>query len=207
MGNPKLQFGLDICSFRLPGFQILARSLTYTCLMPLCCFFSSSWSAPLLLPKKTRIIYWFKFKNLTSTSQAGIESYVLPLNVKLYSLFLMAKNLAINHLLLEALPAVQTWTPNCKRDCKTVVTWHSQVYGLQFPMKNLMLKVSIMYNLATWMSYLVLFLAELKFRTYLWCRWSFASFSCTVRVSDKRVATSIAPPSFLPVWAPDTLKR
>ena len=37
--------------------------------------------------------------------------------------FLMAKNIAVNHLLLEALPAVQTWTANCKRDRKALVTW------------------------------------------------------------------------------------
>ena len=54
------------------------------------------------------------------------------------------KHLAINHLLLEASPAVQTWTTNCKHDCKAVVTWHSAVCGLRFSMKNLMLKVSNM---------------------------------------------------------------
>ena len=54
----------------------------------------------------------------------------------------MVKNLAVNHLPLEALPAVQTWAANCKRDRKAVVTWRFAVCGLQFPMKNLMLKVS-----------------------------------------------------------------
>ena len=34
---------------------------------------------------------------------------------------------------LEALPAIQTWTANCKCDHMTVVTWHSQVWSLQFP--------------------------------------------------------------------------
>ena len=57
--------------------------------------------------------------------------------------FFVAKNLAINHLPLEALPMVQTWTANCKRDSKAVVMWHFVVCGLQFPMKDLMLKVSI----------------------------------------------------------------
>ena len=33
----------------------------------------------------------------------------------------------------------------CKRDRKTVVTWHSQFYGLRFSMKNL-LKVSVINN-------------------------------------------------------------
>ena len=55
----------------------------------------------------------------------------------------MAQNLAVNHLPLEALPAVQTWTANCKRDRKTVVTWHPQVCRLPLTMKNLMLNVSI----------------------------------------------------------------
>ena len=54
----------------------------------------------------------------------------------------MAQNLAVNHLPLEALPAVQTWTANCKRDRKTVVTWHPQVCRLPLTMKNLMLNVS-----------------------------------------------------------------
>ena len=35
---------------------------------------------------------------------------------------LVAKNLVVNHLPLEALPAVQTETGNCKRDRKAVVT-------------------------------------------------------------------------------------
>ena len=41
----------------------------------------------------------------------------------------MAKNIAENHLLLEALPAVQTWTANYKRDRKAVVMWHFAVCG------------------------------------------------------------------------------
>ena len=36
--------------------------------------------------------------------------------------FLMHETLAVNHLPLEALPPVQTWTANCKRDRTTVVT-------------------------------------------------------------------------------------
>ena len=58
--------------------------------------------------------------------------------------FFGVKNLAVNHLPLEALHAVQTWTANCKRDRKAEVTWHFAVCGLPFPMKNVMLKVSIM---------------------------------------------------------------
>ena len=54
--------------------------------------------------------------------------------------FFVAKNLAVNHLPLEALPAVQTWTAICKSDRKAVVTWYFGVCG--FPSKNLMLKVS-----------------------------------------------------------------
>ena len=56
--------------------------------------------------------------------------------------FLVAKNLAVSHLTLEALPAVQTWTANCKGDCKTMGTGHYVVCGLRFSKKNLMLKVS-----------------------------------------------------------------
>ena len=56
--------------------------------------------------------------------------------------FLIAKNLTVNHLPPKALLAFQTWTANCKRDRKTVVTWHPQVCRLPLAMKNLMLKVS-----------------------------------------------------------------
>ena len=56
--------------------------------------------------------------------------------------FFVAKNLDVSHLTLEALPAVQTWTANCKSDRKTLVTGHFVVCGLRFSTKNLMLKVS-----------------------------------------------------------------
>jgi len=36
----------------------------------------------------------------------------------------VAENLAVNHLPLEALPAVQTCNANCNRDRKAVVTGH-----------------------------------------------------------------------------------
>ena len=57
--------------------------------------------------------------------------------------FLVAKNLTVNHLPLEALPVVQTWTANCKRNRKAVVTLYFTVCGSQFPIRNLMLKASI----------------------------------------------------------------
>ena len=56
--------------------------------------------------------------------------------------FFVAKNLAVNHLSLETLPAVQTWTANV-----TAKPWSRDILrfaGLQFSMKNLMLKVSIL---------------------------------------------------------------
>ena len=56
----------------------------------------------------------------------------------------LAKNLAVNHLPLEAL----TWTANCKRDRKAVVMWHFAVCGLPFLTKNLMLKVPNMGNVS-----------------------------------------------------------
>ena len=66
------------------------------------------------------------------------------LNFSIKSLFL-AKHLLLSaaiRLPLEALAAIQTWTANCKCDCKTVVMWHPQVCCLTLTMKNLMLKVS-----------------------------------------------------------------
>ena len=59
----------------------------------------------------------------------------------------MAKNLAVNRLPLESSPAVQTWTANCKRDRKTLVTWYLGVCRLPLTMKNLMLKVP---NICFW---------------------------------------------------------
>ena len=48
-GNCSLRLG--VCSFRLPGFRILARRST--CFLPPCCF-SSGRSASLLSPKKQK---------------------------------------------------------------------------------------------------------------------------------------------------------
>ena len=42
------------------------------------------------------------------------------------------KNLAVNHLSLEALPAVQTWTANCERHRKAVFRWHFAVAVCSF---------------------------------------------------------------------------
>ena len=61
--------------------------------------------------------------------------------------FFVAKNLDVSHLTLEALPAVQTWTANCKSDRKnrgrgTFCGLWFAVCGLRFSTKNLMLKVS-----------------------------------------------------------------
>ena len=93
-----------------------------------------------LVAQNTAIIRWFEIKNPTNTSQREIKNYFIPLNARLYN-FLWQKNLAVNHLPLEALPAVQTWPANWKRDRKAVVTWQFAVCGLQFPTKNVMLKV------------------------------------------------------------------
>ena len=62
-----------------------------------------------------------EFKHLTSTSQAGVGTYLLPLNVRLYKFF------AKNHFPLEALAAFQ--------DCGHVI-----FSGLPLTMKNLMVK-------------------------------------------------------------------
>ena len=65
---------LYICSFTLPGFQILARH--------------SFFSAAMLLG----VIHLFEFKNPTSTSQTDKENYFVPLNMRLYN-FKWEKNL------------------------------------------------------------------------------------------------------------------
>ena len=57
---------------------------------------------------KTREINCFELKNLTGTSQEGVETYLLPLKMRLALQFLVTKDLAVNHLPLEAPPAVQT---------------------------------------------------------------------------------------------------
>ena len=48
----------------------------------------------------------------------------------------MAKILAIDIKPLEALPGFPKWTANCKRDRKTVVTWHPQINCNFPPRKN-----------------------------------------------------------------------
>ena len=70
---------LRVCIFTLPGFQILARRSLFSAAM----LFFVSQSVLLLSPKKTGIIYLFKFKNPTRTSQIEKKSYCVPLNVRL----------------------------------------------------------------------------------------------------------------------------
>ena len=96
---------LRVCSFTLSGFRFQQSA---RCLVQPCCY-SSSRSASLLTPlKHEEFIVLSKFKNLTGTSQAGVETYLLFLKIRLAVQFLVTKNLAINHLPLEAPPAVQT---------------------------------------------------------------------------------------------------
>ena len=63
-----------------------------------------------------------RYKNLVHTFKREAVQFFAP------------KNLAVNHLPLEALPAVQTCHVTCG---------HVTFCGLPFPMKNLMLKVPI----------------------------------------------------------------
>ena len=117
---------LCIWSFTLPRFQILARRSVQ--------FSSFLFSQNIIQHKNT--YRNCKLAREARKHQKAYEAWASWSQRK--------KNLAINHLPLEASPAVQTWTTNCKRDCKAVVTWHSAVCGLWFSMKNLMLKVSNM---------------------------------------------------------------
>ena len=107
------------------------------CLVPPLFFIKSKCIT--FIAQKTGIIHWFKIKNPTNTSQTRIKIKFVPYKRETVQ-FLMAKNIAVNHLLLEALLAFQTWTANCKRDRKALVTWQFAVCH-----ENMMLKVSIVW--------------------------------------------------------------
>ena len=81
MGNRKISFQLRVCSFTLPRFQILARRSLFSTAM----LFLVKWKCITFIAQKTGIIYLFEFKNLTSTSRMDKESYLVPLNVRLYT--------------------------------------------------------------------------------------------------------------------------
>ena len=125
---------LRVCSFTLPRFPILVgRS-----------FFSTA----MFVFRQVEVHHFYRPKNrnnsfirVKKSNKHVADGYRKLLRVfkREAVQFLVAKILAVSHLQLEALPAVQTWTANCKPDRKTLATWHSQV--LRFSMKTLMRKV------------------------------------------------------------------
>ena len=98
-----------------------------------------------LIAQKTGTIFFCSSSKIQQAHHRRIKKLLRSSKREVVQ-FLVQKNLAVSHLPRDALPAVQTCTANCKRDRKTVVTWHCQVCGLQFSMKNLILKVSNIYE-------------------------------------------------------------
>ena len=123
MGNNKLESAVMHLKFHVARISHFSKAFI-CCLVPPSCF-SSSRIASHLSPKKTVIIHWLEFKNPISISQTYRRA--IPAFKRQAVQFLAAKNLIASHLPLEALPAVRTWCVNCKRDRKTVLTWHFAV--------------------------------------------------------------------------------
>lgn len=82
----KPRTAVHFCSFTLSGFRILTKRLLYVRLP--CCFSSSLRSSLTgytrctgypLKNMKNSFIHSFEFENLTGTSQARVETYLLPL--------------------------------------------------------------------------------------------------------------------------------
>ena len=82
----KPRTAVHFCSFTLSGFRILTKRLLYVRLP--CCFSSSLRSSLTgyrrctgypLKNMKNSFIHSFEFENLTGTSQACVETYLLPL--------------------------------------------------------------------------------------------------------------------------------
>ena len=82
MGNRKLQFAVRRLQFQVA--RVLKFSKAFDLFYAAMLFFVKSKCFP-FIAEKTWIIHWFEFKNLTSTSQTGTETYFLPLNVRLYN--------------------------------------------------------------------------------------------------------------------------
>ena len=104
MGNRKLQFAITRLKFHVAGNFSKAF---ICCLVPPCCF-SSSRNASLLSPK-------IKNRNNSLIRVQKSNKHIADGYKKLFGAFkretvqfLVAKNLAVSHLPLEALPAVQT---------------------------------------------------------------------------------------------------
>ena len=82
----KPRTAVHFCSFTLSGFRVLTKCLLY---IRLPCCFSSSLRSSLtgyrrctvyrLKKMKNSFIHSFEFENLTGTSQACVETYLLPL--------------------------------------------------------------------------------------------------------------------------------
>ena len=84
-------------------------------------------------------LFWVQKSNRHITS--GCRAYLLPLKIRLAVQFLVTKNLAVNHLPLEAPLAVQR-VKNCKLQTRPQDRGHVTSLGLPLTMKNRMLKVS-----------------------------------------------------------------
>ena len=104
MGNRKLQFAITRLKFHVAGTSNFSKAFI-CCLVPPCCF-SSSRNASIYRPKS---------RNNSLTRVQTSNKHIADGDKKLFRAFkreavqfLLAKNLAVSHLPLEALSAVQT---------------------------------------------------------------------------------------------------
>ena len=105
---------LRVCSFTLPGFKYWQG---VHCLGLPCCF-SLSWSeVHHFYRTRNRNNSFIRVQKSNKLIADGYRKLLRFFNRKAVQ-FLLVKNLVVSHLPLEALPAVETWTENCKRGRK-----------------------------------------------------------------------------------------
>ena len=124
-------FGLQlrVCIFALSGFRVLAKHSLFSAVMLF--FVKPQCFTYIYRPKDMRKNSVIQNSNWYITGWCRSLLISCP-NVRLFNF--KGKNLAVNQLPLEAFPALETWTANCKLDRKTVVTWHPQVCRLPLTM-------------------------------------------------------------------------
>ena len=100
MGNRKLQFAITRLKFHVAGISNFSKAFI-CCLVPPCCFFIKS-KCITFIAQKTGIVQ--KSNKHIADGYKKLFGAFKRETVQ----FLVAKNLAVSHLPLEALPAVQT---------------------------------------------------------------------------------------------------
>lgn len=103
---------LWVCSFALLGCRILAKCSFFSAIMLV--FFK--WQCFTLIAWIIWRIHWFELKNPTGTTEVGVGTYLLPLNMSLY----IFSDKKLCHKSFTA--GSSSCRSNCSRNCKTVVS-------------------------------------------------------------------------------------